>query len=197
MMTSSIVLAGGKGSRLGREKASLKIGGKTLIERVISCLAPLSTEIIVVTGQGEAIPFESPLVKTIGDLYPGKGALGGIYSGLAVSTSSHNLVVACDMPFLNAGLLRYMIELSPPFDVVIPRVEENVEPLHAVYSKACLPSIEGMLKEENLKIADILPLVKVRCLSEDEINRFDSQHLSFFNVNTPADLKRAEALKNT
>lgn len=128
------------------------------------------------------------------DIYPGKSSLGGIYTGLVYSTSFHNLVVACDMPFLNVDLLRYMIDLSPDFDAVIPRIGDLKEPLHAVYSTNCLPQMERLLKEGNLKIADILDSVRVRYVEENEINRFDPEHLSFFNINTEADLERARML---
>jgi len=128
------------------------------------------------------------------DIYPGKGPLGGIYTGLATSDSVHNLVVACDMPFLNQALLRYMIQLSANFDLVVPRWDGMVEPLHAVYSKSCQAPIESLLKQGVLNIAKLFTLVKVRYVEADEIDRFDPKHLSFFNINTEADLKMAREL---
>lgn len=130
------------------------------------------------------------------DLYPGKGALGGIYTGLVSSANFHNLTVACDMPFLNIELLRYMIELCPGFDAVVPRVGRNVEPLHAIYSKNCLDPIARLLKHGNLQIGNLFNSVKVRYIEQDEIDKFDPEHLSFFNVNTKADLERAWELAN-
>jgi molybdopterin-guanine dinucleotide biosynthesis protein A len=133
-------------------------------------------------------------VKRVVDIYPGKGALGGIYSGLRESLSFHSLVVGCDMPFLNIALLRHLIELSPGFDVVIPRVGGYIEPLHAVYSKDCLAPIEALLHKGRLRIADFFPAVKVRYIEDAEVERLDPEHLSFFNINSEADLERARAL---
>ncbi|MBA7708255.1 putative molybdenum cofactor guanylyltransferase [subsurface metagenome] len=189
---TSIVLAGGKSLRLGREKALEEIGGRSLIERVIERLSLLGNEIIVVTSSSNQLPDLG--VKRVIDSYPGKGNLVGIYSGLKEVASSHSLVVGCDMPFLNIDLLRYIMELSPGFDVVIPRVDEGVEPLHAVYSKNCLAPIEVYLREGRLKIFDLLPELKVRYVDNAEIERFDPRHLSFFNINSEADLERARIL---
>ncbi len=192
---TSIVLAGGRGLRLGRGgKLSETIGGRTLPQRVIDCLIPLSSEILVVIAQGQPEPaLAGPVVRVVTDLYPGKGALGGIYTGLVASSSFHNLVVACDMPFLNSLLLGYMIQLSPGFDVIIPRVEAKLEPLHAIYSRDCLTPIRQQIEQGNLKISNLLERVKVRYVEEGEINRFDPKHLSFFNINTRTDLEMAKA----
>ncbi|MFC2032541.1 molybdenum cofactor guanylyltransferase, partial [Chloroflexota bacterium] len=130
----------------------------------------------------------------ITDIYPGKGSLGGVYTGLTASDSFYNLVIACDMPFLNQSLLKYMMQLSVDFDVVVPRLGNMVEPLHAVYSKACLMPIESMLKQGKLSVFKLFTQVKVRYVEAEEIDRFDPEHLSFFNINTKADLERAKKL---
>jgi len=187
-----IILAGGKSLRLGRDKALEEIGGKSLIERVIERLSSLGNEIIVVISSSDQLPDLS--ASRVVDIYPGKGALGGIYSGLRAATSFHSLVVACDMPFLSIALLRYLVETCPGFDIVIPRVAGNIEPLHAVYSKNCLTPIEAMLDEGKLRIADFFPAVRVRYVEEAEIERFDPERLSFFNINSKADLEQARAL---
>ena len=189
---TSIVLAGGKSLRLGRNKALEEIGGRRLIERVIERLARLGNDIIVVTSSRSQLPDLG--VKMVIDSYPGKGNLVGIYSGLKEISSHHALVVGCDMPLLNVALLRHLTELSTGFDVVIPRVRDELEPLHAVYSKNCLDPIETMLGEGKFRISDFFPAVKVRYVEGGEIDRFDPRHLSFFNINSEADLKRAQSL---
>jgi molybdopterin-guanine dinucleotide biosynthesis protein A len=194
---TSIVLAGGRSLRLGQNKVMMTMAGQSLIKRVIARLAPLSSEVIVALsqrGQNPALPF--PEVKMVFDLYPGKGALGGIYTGLINSTSFYNLVVACDMPFLNVELLRYMSQLSPGFDLVVPSVGRNVEPLHAVYGKSCLEPMAELLRQSDFKISDLFNSVKVRYVEQEEIDKFDPEHLSFFNVNTKADLEKAKELLN-
>lgn len=132
--------------------------------------------------------------KVIVDLYPGKGALGGIYTGLAAADTFYSLVVGCDMPFLNSALLHYLIELTPNFDVVVPRIDDMTEPLHSAYSKDCLASIKQLLHQDRLAISHLFSLVNTRYVGEDEIAKFDSEHLSFFNINTQGDLRKAKAL---
>jgi len=186
------VLAGGKSLRLGRDKALEQIGGQRLIERVIERLSSLRDDIIVVTASRNQLPDLG--VRQVHDCYPGRGALVGIYTGLKEATSSHNLVVACDMPFLNVDLLRYLIALSTGCDIVIPRVAGEVEPLHAVYSKDCLVPIEAQLRDGRFKLSDLLEAVTVRYVEDEEIDRFDPERRSFLNINYESDLERARAL---
>ena len=198
MTVTSIILAGGRSSRLGREKLAEVIAGKSLIERAISRLSPLSQEILIVISRKQArSPLSSyiyPEAKTVVDLYPEKGSLIGIYTGLVHSSNFLNLAVACDMPFLNLDLLRYMVKIAPGFDVVIPRMGNQMEPLHAVYSKNCINPMENLIKQGNLKVTGFFGTVKVRYVGEEELDRFDPERLSFFNINTEADLKRARIL---
>ena len=193
MDIGSIVLAGGKGLRLGHEKALETVGNKSLIQWVVFSLSFFSSDIIIVTAAKQFSPqfIGYPKLKMVTDTYPGKGPLGGIYTGLAVSDSFYNLVVACDMPFLNQDLLDYMIQISTGFDLVVPRLGNMIEPLHAVYSKTCLAPIECLLKQGILSIRELFTLVRVRYVETTELNRFDPKHLSFFNVNTEADLETA------
>ena len=193
---SFIVLAGGKGARLGRYKALETINNESLIQRVVSSLSFFNSDIIVVIAKGQHLPqFTSyPKLRIVTDAYAGKGPLVGIYTGLLASASSYNLVVACDMPFLDMDLLGYMFKISDGFDMVIPRVRSLWEPLHAVYSKSCLSAIKQLLEEGNYKIDRLLSLVKVRYVEAGEIDRFDPEHLSFFNINTKADLEAARRL---
>ena len=191
---TTIVLAGGKSRRLGRYKALETLGGQSLIERVIDRLSPLGTEIIVVTArEDQAFPPDLK-VKRVSDVYPGKGALVGIYSGLKAASNFYSLVVACDMPFLNVALLRYLMGLSSGFDAVIPKLEGKLEPLHAVYSKDCLGPIEDMLGEDRLKVTDLPGRLKARYVENEEVETFDPEHLSFFNINSESDLERAKVL---
>ena len=196
METSCIVLAGGKSLRLGYDKVLEIIGNTSLLERVISRVSLLSSEVIIVTAneQTNLELVDYPKLRILCDIYPGKGPIGGIYTGLATSTSFYNLVVASDMPFLNHNLLHYMIQLSANFDLVVPRVGNLVEPLHAVYTKKCLATIEQMIKQDKLSVNQLFHLVKTRYVEAEEIERFDPKHLSFFNINTKADLKRAREL---
>jgi len=195
-MMTSIILAGGNSSRFGRNKALEIINGKNLIQRVVNCLISLSKEIIIVTAQNESLSCSPslPMIKTMADIHPGKGPLSGIYSGLVTSLCSGAIVVGCDMPFLNIALLNYMTQLSPAFDVVAPRIGDKIEPLCAIYSKNCLAPIHKLLERNELRISELFSVVRVRYVEEDEIDRFDPEHLSFYNINTQADLDEARRL---
>jgi len=193
---SCIALAGGKSTRLGRNKLTETIGDRTLLERVLDTLSSFNSEIIIVTSARSNLPdmIDYSNIRVVSDIYPGKGSLGGVYSGLFASKTLHNIVVACDMPFLHKGLINYMLEISKGYDLVAYREGERFEPLHAVYSRNCLATIELLLKRENVRIIEILSSVNVRYLTLEEIDRFDPLHLSFFNINTEDELRRAQEL---
>ncbi len=196
MDITCIVLAGGKGLRLGRDKIQETVGADSLLQRVLFQLTPFNRDIIIVTAGRRSLPQldDYQEARIVTDIYPGRGVLGGIYTGLAESSSSYNLVVAGDMPFLSQVLLRYMVGISAGFDLVVPRLGELVEPLHAVYARNCLPHIERLLKRGVLEVRALFELVRVRYVEAEEIDRFDPGHLSFFNVNTEADLERARQI---
>ncbi len=193
---SCIVLAGGKGQRLGYDKIQECIGGISLIKRVVDTLSSFRCQIIIVTARKQVLPGVSsyPETKRVTDIYPGKGPLGGVYTGLVVSEHLQNIVVAADMPFLNLPLLKYMVGKSAGFDVVIPRIGRMIEPLHAVYSKECLPLMELKLAKGELSIHSLFTRLRVNYIEADDIDRFDPDHLSFFNINTEAELKKAREL---
>ncbi len=196
MDIGGIVLAGGKGIRLRKDKALETISKRTLLEQVVFRLSLLDGDIPIVIASGRRYPQLAgyPRLRIAGDIYPGKGPLGGIYSGLKASDSFYNLVVACDMPFLNRDLLLYMVEAAIGFDLVVPRLGNLIEPLHAVYTKDCLAPIERLLEKDSLSVRGLFPMVRVRYVEAEEIERFDPEHLSFFNVNTGVDLERARGL---
>ena len=182
--------------RFGQDKALEIIGNRSLLERVVFHLSFLNSDILLVTAPNQSYPQLGgyPKLRVVTDIYVNKGPLGGIYTGLKASDSFYNLVVACDMPFLNQALLRYMLQISAGFDLVVPRLGDMVEPLHAVYSQACLAPIESLLKQGNLSVIQLFTLVKLRYVEAEEINRFDPKHLSFFNINSQADLAKARGI---
>jgi molybdopterin-guanine dinucleotide biosynthesis protein A len=182
--------------RLGRVKALERVNTQSLLERTIDCLSTVSQTLFVITSQEQFRLITAARLKgkVIVDIYPGKGALGGIYTGLASVDSFYSLIVGCDMPFLNRDLLCYLIDIAPNFDVVVPRMDGMLEPLHAVYSRNCLAPIKELIDEDKLGMLELFNLVKTRYVGKDEITRFDPQCLSFFNVNTLDDLKKAKDL---
>lgn len=189
---TSIILAGGKNLRLGRNKAFEVIRGKTIIDRIFERLEPVSSQIVVVTSW---VQFDVELnfdADVVADIYPDKGPLGGLYTGLMASTSDINIVAACDMPFLNTKLLGYMTDILGSYDAVVPRlVNKMIEPLHAVYSKNCLSRIDKRLTANKLSIHTFLDEMNVRYLEEEESRKIDPEHISFFNINYQTDLDKA------
>jgi molybdopterin-guanine dinucleotide biosynthesis protein A len=196
LRVSGVILAGGSSRRLPRNKALERIGGRALIGRVIDTLVPLTTEVLVVVArpkQATALPLPSS-VRVVTDRYPGRGSLGGVFTGVEASAEPWSVVVACDMPFLNVDLLRHMVGESADVDAVVPCLKGQPEPLHALYSKACLAPMRRRLEEGELKIASLFERVTVNYVDEATIDRIDPGHLSFFNVNTRGELDEARRL---
>ena len=185
-MANAVILAGGNNSRISRQKAFIEVNGLTIIEGLISRLAPLFNKIIVVANDPEKyLGFD---VKAAADLIPDKGPLGGIYTGLSISDEIYNFVAACDMPCVNPGLVSKIIE-AEGYDAVIPRVGENIEPLHALHSKDCVRAIKEQLDRGELKIRSLLPRLRVKYFDKDLIDKYDPEGRSFVNINTEEDLE--------
>lgn len=191
----AIVLAGGRSTRLGRDKASEMLLGRTLLQHVIDRVAPLVTEVIVVRAPGQSLPdiAAAAPVRIVDDAYPGTGPLGGICTGLAAASAARCLAVACDMPLLSQTLLRELLRRSAECDVVMP-VLEYPEPLHAIYARTCIEPMRARLDAGQLKITGFLGAVHVCYMREAECRAFDPDLLSFVNTNTEEELSRAEEL---
>ena len=193
MTVTGVVQAGGGSTRMGGQpKALMELGGRRIIERVLAALRPVVDEVLIVTNTPELYAFlELPMVA---DVYPDHGSLGGIYSGLKAASGQAAFTVACDMPFLSPEIIELVIRRSGEGDVVIPRVGDQLETLHAAYGKTCLPHIEERLIAGRLKITGFFQSVRVVEIAEEEIGRFGDPRLVFMNVNTPDELRRARAL---
>ena len=192
-MVSAVVLAGGRATRLGgANKALLEVGGKRIIDRVLSALRPLTDQIVLVGHLAEGQVF--PDVQVVPDDHPGAGSMPALFTGLQASRHEVALVVGCDMPFLSTPLLRHIVEMSQGFDLAVPRIGPHLEALHAAYHRSCLPAIEDYLRRQDLKIIDFYPSVRTREVSEIELRAFDPYLRSFFNINTAEDLETARAL---
>ena len=190
---TGIILAGGRGSRINRNKALITLpDGKALIQRSIGVLKGIFAEVLIVANRKEL--YRDFGVRVVEDLIKGAGPLGGIFAGLHYSSSHVNFVIGCDMPFPQPGLIRLLVEECGDHDVVIPQAGGEVEPLFAIYTKNCLPVISDHLQRSDLKVRSILTELRVRRVEEREIERVDPERLSFFNVNNPEDLKRALSL---
>ena len=184
------IQAGGKSSRMGTDKSFVPFRGRPMIATVIDAVAGLGDELILITNKPD--DYAHLGLPMFGDLYPETGPLGGIYTAVHHATHPHVLTVACDMPWLNRPLLEYIVSLRETADVVVPRWDKFPEPLHAVYSKACLEPIKEKLDAQMYKITVFYGRVSLRFVSREEIEQFDPEGRSFVNVNTPEELAERE-----
>jgi molybdopterin-guanine dinucleotide biosynthesis protein A len=190
--TTGIVLAGGLSRRLDyKNKALLKIGGKSIIKRIIDTLSEVTADMLLITNSPDE--FKHLDIPMFGDIIPGSGSLGAIYTGLKVSETYHNLIIACDMPFIRPSLLTLLIQQSGGYDVVIPVTPDGHHPTCAIYSKDCTNPIEAQIRSGNLKISDFFPNVRVRKIDFNTLHDRYEQ-IMFFNVNTKEDYLEAVSI---
>ncbi len=188
-----MIQAGGKSTRMGgRPKALLDLGGRRIIERVVDAVAPVLGDPLIVTNTPELYAFLG--LPMVGDVHPDHGSLGGIYSGLVAAAGDAVFTVACDMPFLHRDLVRLVVERAPLGDVVVPRVGDQLETLHACYAKPCLPHMEERLARGRFRIVGFFGQVRVVEISEAEVRAYRDPAVAFMNVNTPEELERARGL---
>lgn len=192
---TGIILAGGKNRRIGQDKSFLRVGNRTIIERIVSTMSKIFNEIIIISNTPE--PYRSFGLEIYSDMIPEKNSLGGIYTGLSVSSSQYNFFVACDMPFLNENLIKYMAESIDDSDIVIPKTKKGYEPLHAIYSKSCIPFIKKQIDQDQLKILDFFLHVTVKEIETKEIDICGPEHTAFLNLNTKQDLLNAQAISES
>jgi molybdopterin-guanine dinucleotide biosynthesis protein A len=193
MNITGVIQAGGGSTRMGGQpKALMELGGRRIIERVLDALRAAIDDVLVVTNTPELYAFLG--LPMIADVYPDHGSLGGIYSGLKAAAGQAAFTVACDMPFLHPDVVGLVTRRAGEGDVVIPRVDGQLETMHAAYSKACLPHIETYLSARQLKITGFFERVRVVEIPEAEIARLGDPHRVFMNVNTPGELERARGL---
>lgn len=192
---TGVILAGGENKRFsGTNKAFMRIGGKCMLDRVYRIYAELFQDIILVAE--DPLQYLAWDFQIVADLFPLKGSLVGIHAALFYAATPYVFVAACDTPFLQKGLIASIASaLEPQFDVVVPETERGLEPLCAIYSKSCLAPIERQLSANILKIQHFFAKVRVRKLPEAHLRESDPDLLSFYNVNTPDDLRRAENIE--
>jgi FdhD protein len=185
---SGVILAGGKSSRMGSNKALLPYKGGRFIEAIHRQLAEIFEEVLLVTNNPEQYEFLP--CRKVADLFPGAGALAGIHSGLYHSANQAIFAVACDMPYLNNDLVRHLAERADGGSVIIPEGPAGLEPLHAVYGKGCLGAIEETLMAGEKRIMSFFDRVSIVRINTEQIAGFDPSFTSFCNINTPEEYFR-------
>ncbi|MGD9223879.1 MAG: molybdenum cofactor guanylyltransferase [Desulfobacteraceae bacterium] len=189
---SCVILAGGESKRLdGENKAFIEIGGKRVIERLLAVLRPLFSEIILVTN--DPLAYLEWDVMMVTDHFNCRSSLTGIHAGIFAAANPHAMVVGCDMPFIQPGMLETLLSaIEPHLDVIIPKTPHGFEPMMAIYSKRCLKPMEAALVKKQFKILKVFRQVRVKEIEEAQLRRHDPDLISFININTPAQLASAE-----
>jgi molybdopterin-guanine dinucleotide biosynthesis protein A len=191
---TGVILAGGLNKRFdGQNKAFLRIGGKRIVDRLLDVYRRLFDQIVLVTNDPAAYMDVDALIVT--DHYSVRSSLNGLHAGLFAAAHEYAFFAACDTPFINGALIQRLLDtVTRKSDIVVPFTPAGYEPMFAVYKKTCLPAMVWQLERDLLKIQGLFRKVRVKTVGETDLRDVDPDLVSFFNVNTPADLARAEAL---
>ncbi|AFL99745.1 MULTISPECIES: molybdenum cofactor guanylyltransferase [Desulfitobacterium] len=182
---TGIILAGGKSSRMGRNKAFIEWAGVPLIEHTLAIFSTVFAEVMISSNHPEL--YAKYGVKVIKDNYLDHGPLGGLEACLREARYDYAFFAACDMPFLSVEVIRFMAgKIEGEVDILIPELDGEIQPLHAFYHKNCLPIIEDSLKAKHLKLAVFIRQNnRVRHMREKDFINFPNIRLCFSNMNTP------------
>jgi len=183
---TAVILAGGKNTRIQREKSLIKIQGDYLIDKQVTLLESIFENIIISTSK-EVIRSRFPSLQIVEDEYIHCGPLGGIHAAMKYAHTDAVFVFACDMPYLNANVILRQIAVyrNSMLDILVPKHAEGIEPLHAIYSTANLPFLEECLKIGNYSVRSFYARSKAGYLD------FESRYINnFFNINTQRDLQK-------
>lgn len=190
-----MILAGGRNSRIGENKAFLRLGGHRVIDVLLDKFLMLFNTVILVTNEPklyEAYEREGEkTVKIVTDVIPDKGPMSGIHAGLVYAPDEWIMVAACDMPFISMELASYMVDRMEGFDGVVPRVKGRPQPLFALYNKRCLAVMDECLRQDKLKISRVYEELDILYIEEEEILRFGDPDVFFFNINTKNEFDKA------
>jgi molybdenum cofactor guanylyltransferase len=196
---AAFVLAGGKSSRMGRDKALLELDGETLIERTVRLAAAVAQPVKVIGPVERFAPYTFDVVE---DDWPAAGPLGGIATALRTTIAEWNLILACDLPYLTPDWLAYLAERArkSSADAVAPVSDHGSEPLCAFYRKSCEPAARTAVAAGHLKVREFIADLKnggrVESVEPAEWKRFDSSGHLFKNMNEPADYEAARAQRS-
>ena len=190
-MATGIILAGGASTRMPGDKAFMEVGGRRVIDIQLEVLEGLFDEILIVTNAARfssLTGFHGDAARIVEEPVKGKGPLGGVLSGLMLSSSRENFVVACDMPFIKRDAIHFILDNLEGCQVAVPKTEKGLEPLHAAYDRGCVEVIRRQLDEGNLKVTGFFDKVPVREIPWEELKRFDPTGRFLLNVNSPTDM---------
>jgi molybdopterin-guanine dinucleotide biosynthesis protein A len=196
MSVTAIILAGGGSTRMGREKATIVLGGRTLLQRVIDAAAEVADETVVVCAPGRPLPAIEVhgSLRLTTDEVGGQGPLAGILAGLAVATGEVALLLACDQPFVRPALLRLLVAQAAEASAVIPLLDGQPQHLCAALRVDAAPTLREAYEGGSRAAAAISDLPGTRLLDPAAWRAVDADGVSFAGANTPEELARLETL---
>lgn len=191
---TGVILAGGENKRFdGKNKAFLQLGEKRIIDRLMDAYSRLFDDIVVVTNDPAMYVDIDAFIVT--DHYDARSSLNGLHAGLFAAAHEYAFFTACDTPFIKERLIRHLLSaIEKKVDIVLPSTATGYEPLFAAYKKSCLPAMEWQLENNLVKISGLFRKMRVKRVDESELRDVDPDLVSFFNVNRPDDLLKAEEL---
>jgi molybdenum cofactor guanylyltransferase len=212
---SAAILAGGQATRFGgRDKSALLVDGRTILDRQIATLAPLTADLLIVGGHRSDVaqpfhPSTSPgypepvegqdlvcgATRFVSDIVPGCGPLGGLHTALTEARGDALFLIACDMPYVSSPFIAYLLSLAGSADIVVPQSERGYHPLCAVYTRACLEPAAARLADRRLRMRELVASMRTRVVAVEDIRRFGDPDRLLANVNTPAEYADLEALQ--
>ncbi len=187
---SAFILAGGRSTRMGADKAFLALNGRAMLQRVLDSARSVTPNVHIV---GDLAKF-SPFAPTIADIFPGCGPLAGIHAALRSTDTDLNLILAVDLPFVPPALLQFLTtqaDASPASTAIVPRTAHGWQPLCALYRRSFADLAESALRAGHYKIDALFPTTQVRAIDEDELQSAGFSPQLFRNLNTPQDLAAA------
>lgn len=182
---TAAILAGGKSERLGYNKAFITIDGVSIIERTAAKLTKSFSELIIVANDNEYQSLGYPVVP---DIIANKGPLSGIHAALSAAAYPYCFVTACDMPYIDEHLAYFLLQQVPGYQAVVPQLDQYLQPLYAVYTKDCLPTIEWCLANSIRKVAKLYDYIKVNYIPKHQLATIADVNKVFININTPQQL---------
>lgn len=178
---TGIILAGGKSSRMGKDKGLMELNGQKLVNHVLHVVQQVCKNVFIISNQPGYENLNTPVYE---DILKHKGPIGGLHAGLTYSNTPYNLLLACDMPHISNDLLKYLLKnLDGNEDAVVPQHRAQPEPLCAIYSKSCLRELENLINANQLKMQEVLTRFRVKHVAIDNSLPFYSSRL-FMNINT-------------
>lgn len=196
-MATGIILAGGESRRMPGDKAFIVVAGRRVIDTQIEAMAPLFEDILIVANSERVKQlsiYEREGVRVVPETHRGKGPLGGLLSGLELSGSEENFVLACDMPFVRREAIQFILENLRGHQVAVPMTPAGLEPLHAAYHPDCIEVMSRQLSGGNLKVTDFFEHLDVNYIPLEEMQRFDPTLRLLLNINSPRDMREASGL---